>query len=96
MEKEMAEEILRHAPVDGILLTGAANMRYVSGFTGEGYVYLSGKQSLIVTDSRYTVAAALECPGYQIVQWDKKGTMNRLPQLSEMMVSANWVLRTKR
>ena len=73
MEKEMAEEILRHAPVDGILLTGAANMRYVSGFTGEGYVYLSGKQSLIVTDSRYTVAAALECPGYQIVQWDKKG-----------------------
>lgn len=73
MEKEMAEEILRHAPVDGLLLTSAANMRYVSGFSGEGYVYLSDRQFLVVTDSRYTVAAALECPGYQVIQWDQKG-----------------------
>lgn len=73
MEKEMAEEILRHAPVDALLLTSAANMRYVSGFSGEGYVYLSDRQFLVVTDSRYTVAAALECPGYQVIQWDPKG-----------------------
>lgn len=73
MGKEMAEKILQGALVDGILLTNAANMRYVAGFTGEGYVYLSERQSLVVTDSRYTVAAVAECPEFQVIQWDKKG-----------------------
>lgn len=73
MGKGIEEKILRDAPVEALLLTNAANMRYVAGFTGEGYVYLSEKHSLIVTDSRYTVAAAAECPGYQVIKWGKKG-----------------------
>ncbi len=73
MAGKMSEKILRHAPAEGILLTSAANMRYAAGFGGEGYVYLSERHSFVVTDSRYTVAAAEECPGYQVIQWDKKG-----------------------
>lgn len=73
MEKGIAEKILQDAPVEGILLTDPANMRYVSGFTGEGYVYLSRNHLLVVTDSRYTVAAEAECPGYQVIKWSKDG-----------------------
>lgn len=73
MGKEAGKEIFQSASVDAVLLTNAANMRFVSGFIGEGYVYLSKKSALIVTDSRYTIAAAAECPDFQIIEWNRKG-----------------------
>ncbi|MCH5266395.1 MAG: aminopeptidase P family protein [Lachnospiraceae bacterium] len=78
MEKEIREKILSGKsvgalPVDALLITNPANMRYTAGFTGEGYVYLSEKKAMVVTDSRYTLAAAKECPEFQVVEWDKKG-----------------------
>ena len=42
-------------------------MRYLAGFTGEGYVYLSRQRSIVVTDSRYTIAAKEECPDCEVV-----------------------------
>ena len=41
MRKEMEEKIFQSTEVDAILLTSPANMRFVAGFTGEGYVYFS-------------------------------------------------------
>lgn len=73
MGKEAGEKILQSTTFDAVLLTNAANMRFVAGFTGEGYVYLSHKQALVVTDSRYTIAASAECTGFQVVEWDAKG-----------------------
>lgn len=73
MGKEAGEKVLQSAAVDAILLTDAANMRFVAGFTGEGYVYLSGRQAIVVTDSRYTIAATAECPEFTVIEWDKKG-----------------------
>lgn len=73
MGRQIAEKIFLTAKVDAVLLTSAANMRFVSGFCGEGYVYLSERQSVVVTDSRYIIAAAEECPGYQVIQWDESG-----------------------
>lgn len=69
----MEKRLLQSAKVDAVLLTSPANMRYVSGFTGEGYVYVSKKQKKIVTDSRYTVAARTACRGYEVVEWSRKG-----------------------
>lgn len=47
MRKEMEEKIFQSTEVDAILLTSPANMRFVAGFTGEGYVYFpAGKKWL--------------------------------------------------
>jgi Xaa-Pro aminopeptidase len=73
MSRELGKKILAQLSVDSLFLTSPANMRYVAGFTGEGYVYLSKEKGIVVTDSRYTIAAGEECPGYQVVEWDKKG-----------------------
>lgn len=73
MGKEKGEKILQSIPVDALLLTNPANMRFVAGFTGEGYVYLSEKQAVVVTDSRYTIAAGAECEGFHVIEWDKRG-----------------------
>ncbi len=72
MGKEVGEKILQSIQVDALLLTSAANMRFVTGFTGEGYVYLSQKQCIVVTDSRYTIAAKMECPNCTVFEWGKE------------------------
>ena len=52
-------EPLRQA--DAMLITDPYNMRYLSGFRGgEGILYISGKSHVLITDSRYTEAAAKE------------------------------------
>lgn len=73
MRKEMEEKIFQSTKVDAILLTSPANMRFVAGFTGEGYVYFSPSQKVVVTDSRYVIAAKKECPGYEIETWTSDG-----------------------
>ena len=73
MRKEMEEKIFQSTEVDAILLTSPANMRFVAGFTGEGYVYFSRRQKVVVTDSRYVIAAKNECPGYEIETWTSDG-----------------------
>lgn len=72
MGKEKGREILYASSVEALLLTGAANMRYVAGFTGEGYVYLSGNSAVVVTDSRYTIAARAECEDFVVEEWNGK------------------------
>ena len=84
MRKEMEEKIFQSTEVDAILLTSPANMRFVAGFTGEGYVYFSRRQKVVVTDSRYVIAAKNECPGYEIETWTSDGYfLNLLAHLKE-------------
>lgn len=73
MGKEAEERLFQSVEVDAVLLTGPANMRYAAGFTGEGYVYLSRQTKIVVTDSRYTIAAREQCPDYEICEWDREG-----------------------
>jgi len=55
--------------VDGLFLMGDANIRYVSGFTGEdSFVFLLPPKKVFITDSRYTEQAEKECPGFEIVR----------------------------
>ena len=65
--------MLSKTKTDLLLITDEANMRYLSGFTGEGYLLLTGDKGVVVTDSRYTVAAKEECPGFDVYEWNKKG-----------------------
>ncbi len=70
---EKAIKLLSDAKVDMALLTDEANMRYIAGFTGEGYVLVTREWGRVVTDSRYTIAARLECPDFEVIDWAGKG-----------------------
>lgn len=67
--KRFEKEILCAKKIDGMLISSPANMRSCSGFRGEGIVYVSRELKLVFTDSRYTIAARQECPGFEIIQY---------------------------
>lgn len=69
----MIEDVCRQEKVEGVLITSSANMRKQSGFCGEGIVYISRAMRVVFTDSRYTIAAGKECPGFEIVEY--KGSL---------------------
>ena len=61
---------LRHDPgldlaenrLDGVLITGPENIRYLTGFTGSNGLLLlgRGREPLFLTDPRYTIQSAQE------------------------------------
>ena len=56
------------AGVDALLVTHAADVRYLTGFTGSnGAVALAGKRAVLFTDGRYTTQAREEAAGVRIV-----------------------------
>lgn len=63
-------EIFNEKQIDAIIISDPYNIRHVSGFKGgEGYVYVSDKHKVIITDSRYTEAAQKEAKeGFEVVE----------------------------
>ena len=49
--------LLMERGMDAALVAKPENMRYLTGFTGEGAVYLSAGEAIILTDFRYTEQA---------------------------------------
>lgn len=57
----MLDKILNELNLDALVITDPYNMRHVSGFRGgEGALYISRTQKVLITDSRYTEQAAKE------------------------------------
>ena len=52
---------------DSYLVTNPDNVFYLSGFDGEGFLYISPDTQLVITDSRYTVQARGEAPEYEVI-----------------------------
>jgi Xaa-Pro aminopeptidase len=53
--------------VDGILIAQPENRRYLSGFNGSaGFLFITAKDCIIATDSRYTVQAKSQAPDYKL------------------------------
>jgi Xaa-Pro aminopeptidase len=53
--------------VDGILITGAANRRWLSGFTGSaGQLLVTRERAVLSTDSRYWEQAAQQAPSFEV------------------------------
>ena len=50
-------DVFTRSGVQALFITDPHNMGYISGFNGEGMLYISRKQKIIITDSRYTEAA---------------------------------------
>lgn len=68
-------KLLEERELDAVLISNGYNMRYISGFAGAtGYVYISKKQRVVLTDSRYTIQAKEEAVGYEVRQVKKKYT----------------------
>jgi len=75
MKKNIARRLarlrtqLRRNRLDALLVSNEANVRYLSGFTGDSSALLITTQhALFITDFRYVEQAQLECPGYRILR----------------------------
>ncbi len=68
MNKRLSQikEYMKEASLDSLLVTDRKNMRYLSGYTGEGYMLISDNLDYIVTDFRYTYQAAMQTKGFEI------------------------------
>lgn len=53
----------------GLYITSPENVFYLSGFTGfgDGRLFLSRSGAYIITDSRYTLQVAEQCPDYKLI-----------------------------
>lgn len=64
--------VLEMLNIDAILVTDPYNMRYISGFRGgEGTLYISRTNTVLITDSRYTEAAGQESD-FTVVECNQK------------------------
>ena len=82
----MVNEVLSQKGIDALIVTDPINMRYISGFVGEGMLYISSARSVIITDSRYTEAAKAQ--SYFDVIMENTGH-RRIAILSELVMQDN-------
>ncbi len=68
MQKKAAlRRKLAEKGIDGFLVTDLMNVRYLSGFTGSsGYIILTKKNTVFITDFRYREQAKMETKGFSI------------------------------
>ena len=74
--------------IDAFLVLIDENRRYLSGFTGEdtgfdesaGALLITADDLVLLTDSRYTLQAERESPGFRVITY-KKGLAKELPGL---------------
>lgn len=56
--------------LDGFYIARPANVRWVSGYTGEdSFLFVDKVNQYFITDPRYTEQAGMECPEYSIINW---------------------------
>jgi len=59
-------ERLTREGLPALLISNRSNLRYLTGFTGEGVAVVAEEAAVIITDGRYSLRAAQECPGLRI------------------------------
>ncbi len=61
--------VLEEKELDLIVITKIENVRYLTGFTGtSGFVVITRKEALFLTDPRYTQQAQRECPSWEVIE----------------------------
>ena len=58
------EAFLKALPGNAALIHRPDNMRWISGYVGEGCIFVSDKAKVIITDFRYVEQAARTAPGW--------------------------------
>lgn len=65
-------ERLKLTATDAVAVHNPSNMFYLTqGYTGEGALYISRSQRVIITDFRYTEQAERQAPGFRVVMTEK-------------------------
>lgn len=64
------------------LLHSPENIRYFSGFTGEGCVFLARGMRVVLTDFRYTEQAVAQAPGYEVRELAPDKSVSVLAELA--------------
>ena len=53
--------------VDALIISGLANVRYLTGFTGDSsWLFLNSTNCVLLSDTRYQTQLAEECPGLDV------------------------------
>jgi Xaa-Pro aminopeptidase len=61
-------KIVRQNELDGMLITGVANVSWLTGFSGDSsWLLLTPNVCVLISDSRYETQIAEECPGLESV-----------------------------
>lgn len=69
----------KESAVDSLLITGAANVRYLTGFTGDSsWLFLAAANTVMLSDSRYETQLADECAGLETAIRDASSTINEM------------------
>ncbi len=60
------KEYIKSESMDSVVITDRKNMRYFSGYTGEGYMLVTDSECCIITDFRYTEQAQKQTDGFDV------------------------------
>ena len=67
---EQLRTYMEQEGLDGFYVASPANVRCISGYTGEDSCLLIGRRNqYFITDPRYTEQASMECPDYTVIDW---------------------------
>ncbi len=65
---EKLKKIMQEKKADALIVSKECNIRYISRFRGEGYLYISDRRQAVLTDSRYTTQAKEEAREFEILE----------------------------
>lgn len=66
----------KSAGIDALLISGEANVRYLTGFTGDStWLFLSRTDAILISDTRYETQIANECSEIDVSIRDARRTM---------------------
>jgi len=78
---QKARKLITEKELDGLVISQPDNVRYLSGFTGSGWLLISERDATLATDFRYVEQAKQESPGFRIAEI-KQELYNWLPGLA--------------
>jgi Xaa-Pro aminopeptidase len=61
-------KLIAEKELDGLLISQPDNLRYLSGFTGSGWLLISGRHALLALDFLYVEQAKQDSPDFEITQ----------------------------
>ena len=73
---------LMAAGAQGAMLHSPENIRYFTGFTGEGCAFIASGVSVVMTDSRYTEQARKQSPGCTVLEPENRDYPQTFSQLA--------------
>lgn len=81
------QQSLREQGIEALLITGATNRKYITGFTGSaGYVIVTPDKAMLLTDFRYVEQAESQAIGFEIVKHDPKVAVTIQRLLTELHI----------